>query len=239
MKVRLTNGLYWVSVLAALSFLLPQRPLDAQSYSKGQPVWPAYEGWEQDPDGSRYFLFGYMNENWEDEIDIPIGPDNSIQPGGPDRGQPTHFLPRRNRYTFRVPVPSGFGEKHEMVWTLTTHEKRSSAYATLRPDYFLDPTAKASDLGALGGGISTPGIRANSAPTLKVDVEKTLSARVGQPTTFVAWSTDDGQPATDMKARFRARQQSVRSATIPPWQITPNSQSGLWVSWFVYRGGLT
>ena len=39
------------------------------TYSKGQNVSPAFEGWEQAADGSRYFIFGYMNRNWEEEFD--------------------------------------------------------------------------------------------------------------------------------------------------------------------------
>ena len=88
------------------------------TYSKGQPISAAYEGWEVDPDGAKYFIFGYENKNWEEEMDIPVGPDNGFQPGPIDRGQPTHFFPRRNRYVFRVPVPSQFNETDELVWTL-------------------------------------------------------------------------------------------------------------------------
>ena len=73
------------------------------AYSRGQNASPAFEGWEKNADGSFNFLFGYMNRNWEEEIDVPIGPDNSIEPGGPDQGQPTRLLPRRNRFIFRVP----------------------------------------------------------------------------------------------------------------------------------------
>src|SRR5262249_36202125 len=83
------------------------------SYTKGQNVAPAYEGWEQDANGTKYFLFGYMNRNWEEEIDVPVGPDNGFNVGGADQGQPTHFLPRRNRFIFRVKVPANFGEKDE------------------------------------------------------------------------------------------------------------------------------
>ena len=110
------------------------------------------EGWEQGADGAKYFLFGYMNRNWEEEIDVPIGPDNSFNVGGADQGQPTHFLPRRNRFVFRVRVPSGFSEKDELIWTLTTHGKTEKAYATLRPDYIVDDVVKASETGALGAG---------------------------------------------------------------------------------------
>jgi hypothetical protein len=107
----------------------------AQSYASGQNVSPAYEGWEQNGDGSFNFLFGYMNRNWEEELDVPIGPDNDIEPGGPDQGQPTRFLPRRNRFVFRVRVPADFGNR-EMVWTLTARGKTEKAYATLRPRLF-------------------------------------------------------------------------------------------------------
>src|SRR5713226_6011187 len=99
------------------------------TYSKGQDVSPAFEGWEQAADGSRYFIFGYLNRNWEEEFDVQVGPDNNVEPGGPDQGQPTHFLPRRNLYAFRVPVPKNFNEKSEMVWTLTAHGKTERAYA--------------------------------------------------------------------------------------------------------------
>src|SRR5438477_12106718 len=45
------------------------------TYTKGQNVAPAYEGWEQDADGSKFFVFGYMNRNWVEELDLPPGPD--------------------------------------------------------------------------------------------------------------------------------------------------------------------
>ena len=47
------------------------------SYNSGQPVAPAYEGWEEGADGVKYFLFGYMNRNWEEELDVPVGPENA------------------------------------------------------------------------------------------------------------------------------------------------------------------
>ena len=139
------------------------------SYTSGQTVSPAYEGWEQDADGSKYFVFGYMNKNWEEELDVPIGPANSFAPGDADRGQPTHFLPRRNRFIFRVPVPKGFTEKDELVWTLTTQGKTTKAYASLRTDYLIDDIVKASETGALGAGTSSPTIRANKPPTVRAE----------------------------------------------------------------------
>src|SRR6185295_616246 len=95
-------------LLGAVVLLLPWSGVSAQSltYTRGQTVAPAYEGWEETQEGTKYFLFGYMNRNWEEELDVPIGPDNGFNVGGSDQGQPTHFLPRRNRFIFRVPVPA-------------------------------------------------------------------------------------------------------------------------------------
>ena len=109
------------ALAASVSFILPTF-IKAQTYSSGQPVWPAFEGWEKNDDGSFNLVFGYMNDNWEEQPYVPIGPDNNIQPGGPDQGQPTRFQPRRNRFMFRVRVPKDFGQK-ELVWTLTTQGK--------------------------------------------------------------------------------------------------------------------
>ena len=176
------------------------------TYSKGQPISAAYEGWEVDPDGAKYFLFGYENKNWEEEMDIPVGPENGFQPGPIDRGQPTHFFPRRNRYVFRVPVPSQFSERDELVWTLTTHGRTSKAYASLRPDLILDAVAKGNDTGASGMS-SSPETRANKPPVVEIEGSKARTVKVGQPLVLVARVTDDGVPkaTTEEQARNRAR----------------------------------
>ena len=100
-----------VSVLSAMllfsSTMLLTSIAQAQlSYRQGQHVEPAYEGWWENEDGTYSFIFGYFNENWEQEIDVPVGMNNYFSPGEADRGQPTHFLPRRNRFTFEVVVPA-------------------------------------------------------------------------------------------------------------------------------------
>jgi hypothetical protein len=189
--MRFTNARF---SLVAVALVLASQAAGAQSYSRGQNVSPAYEGWEQDADGSQYFLFGYMNRNWEEEIDVPVGADNTIEPGGPDAGQPTHFLPRRNRFIFRVRVPKGFTETSEMVWTLTTKGKTEKAYATLRTDYKIDDVVIASETGALGAGTSSPEVRANKRPVVSLEGDKKRTARVGQPLSLVAVVTDDGVP---------------------------------------------
>src|SRR5436190_15291034 len=148
-------------LIGGATFLLPSL-VSAQSYSSGQSVWPAFEGWEKNQDGSFNMVFGYMNDNWEEQPYVPIGPDNNIQPGGPDLGQPTRFQPRRNRFMFKVRVPKDFGDK-EMIWTLTTQGKPQKAYASLRTDSLIENIDIMSETGALGPGSSNPELRADKA----------------------------------------------------------------------------
>lgn len=221
--------------------------LDAQTYSRGQNASPAFEGWERNEDGSFNFVFGYMNRNWEEELDVPIGPDNNIEPGGPDRGQPTRFLPRRNRFVFRVRVPKDWGDQ-ELVWTLTTKGKTERAYASLRQDYFMDDVVIASETGALGAGSSSPEVRANKRPQISIEGEKQRTVKAREPLTLTASVTDDGVPkprqATSTAARARALALLANAspnaprnpAYNPPSRLTVNKRTGLHMMWFVYRG---
>lgn len=203
------------TLLFALTLLVPS-VAQAQSlaYNSGQNIAPGYEGWEEEADGTKYFLFGYMNRNWEEEIDVPVGPANGFSPGAPDQGQPTHFLPRRNRFVFRVKVPANFTAKDELVWTLTANGVTEKAYASLRDDYKVDDVVKASETGALGAGSSSPEVRANKPPVVKADGAKTLSAKVGQPLTITMTVTDDGIPKRRVGGLSDAAVSNNRSAAV-------------------------
>jgi len=206
----------------------------AQSYASGQPVWPAFEGWEKNGDGTFDLLFGYMNDNWQQELNVPIGPENNLEPGGPDQGQPTHFLPRRNRFIFRVRVPKDFGTK-ELVWTLTSQGKAQKAYGSLRLDLLIENVDIMSETGALGAGSSNPELRADKAPEVKIEGGKTRTAKVGQAISLTALVTDDGVPKVRPIPPERLRQ----AQEVPPYRPTVNKNLGLHISWFVYRGAGT
>ncbi|HUR35773.1 MAG TPA: hypothetical protein VM032_18340 [Vicinamibacterales bacterium] len=206
------------------------------SYSSGQNVSPAFEGWETDAQGNSFFMFGYMNNNWDEEIDVPPGPDNGFSLGA-DMGQPTHFLPRRNRFVFKVPVPKDFGTR-ELVWTLKTNGVTEKAYATLRQDYFVDNVVIASETGALGAGSSNPAIRANKPPLVQIPGELSRAVKVGQPLPLVAMVTDDGVPRAPGQNGVPMPNPAAvaRRVMMPPQRITVGKSVGLHVSWFVYRG---
>ena len=159
----------------------------------GQNIAPAFEGWQENEDGSFNLLFGYFNRNWAEELHIPIGPDNNIEPGGADYGQPTWFYPRRNRFVFKVRVPADFGEK-ELVWTLTSNGVTERAYGSLLIDYYTDDTVIQNNKGAGGGGGGMYDLAGNKPPELRVDGPQTREVRVGQPLQLAAYATDDGIP---------------------------------------------
>ena len=77
----------------------------------GGPIYATFEGWGPLKDGTNALLLGYFNRNKTQLIDIPIGPDNSIEPGGPDMGQPTHFLTGRQYGMFAILVPKDLGHQ--------------------------------------------------------------------------------------------------------------------------------
>lgn len=200
--------------------------LAQQSYAAGQAIAPAYEGWEQNEDGSFNLVFGYFNRNWEEVIDVPVGPDNHIEPGGPDRGQPTRLLPRRNRFVFRIRVPADFGDQ-ELIWTLTTNGRTERAYATLKRDYYIDDLVVQANYGASGAAGATPESEANEAPVLAVEGQSFRTVAAGEPLTLRAVVTDDGLPTARPLAPTSPRS---------PGRITTDSATGLRMSWFVYRG---
>ncbi len=246
-------------ILTAAALLLVQ-PAIAQTrftYSKGQPLAPTYEGWMPNEDGSFTMYFGYMNVNWLEEFDIPVGPDNNIEPGGPDQGQPTHFYPRRNPFLFTVRVPKDFGTK-ELIWTLKANGKTEKAYASLKTDYQIDKQVISTEVGGDFGSLRDE-LRYNIPPELEVAGETQRSVKLGETLTLVALAGDpDNLPARrDGKPQPRhagmpideAEKPPAASATAasrplnianqvyrPPSAIVVSSGPGLRFSWIVYRG---
>ena len=147
----------------------------------GQSVAPVYEGFDVNPDGSYNMWFGYMNRNYEEEVDIPVGPDNRFEPGG-DRGQPTHFVPRRHKDYFKVTVPKEFGD-NKLVWMLTVHGRTEQVVATLNPVWQIDR------LRTTRGGNSEK-VSSNLPPVVDV---KAARESAGSATLRVS-ATDDGLP---------------------------------------------
>jgi hypothetical protein len=193
-------------------------------FASGQDVVPVFEGWLRNPDGTFTFVFGYFNRNWKEEPIIPPGPDNKLEPGEPDRGQPTYFLPRRQPWVFRVQVPKDWGQQ-ELVWTITLHGRTEKAYAQLIPEYeILERLIQTR--GNLNPGEDDP----NKPPS--ITIAPVPPAEQTSPVALTALVTDDGLP----KPRPAPKS---RPGAIP--QAQTNSATGLRppglsVKWFEYRG---
>lgn len=218
------------------------------TFQSGQHTEVAYEGWRENDDGTISLTFGYFNHNWQEELDIPIGENNFFSPGPVDRGQPTHFLPRRNRFTFDVIVPSDFGDS-ELVWEVTSPNGLTrKAYGTLRADYKIDNMIIMSETGALGAGSSDAETRANVPPANQLIGDEIRTVRVGEALSFQTQVSDDGVPKPfDPMRRVRliggaaaalATPEMVRKRMMmtPPPKPTVAKNNGLYLSWNVYRG---
>jgi hypothetical protein len=157
----------------------------------GEAVYPAFEGWGPLKDGTNVLLLGYFNRNKE-AIDVPIGPDNRIEPAGPDYGQPTHFHAGRQWGVFAITVPKDFGTR-KLTWTLTANGTTSTVQFWLNPPYWIDFYRNGAN------GNEPPRIKFSPAgPELigppREKFVQTLSASVNQPLDLTAWAAD--QPPT-------------------------------------------
>jgi hypothetical protein len=106
---------YLAAVPAAL--FLSIGPFGARMEAqRNQPIYPAYDGYLKNPDGSYSLSFAYFSHNAE-PVTIPPGNTNTFEPGPADRQQPTTFLPGHHRFQCIMVVPPDFDGK--LLWTLT------------------------------------------------------------------------------------------------------------------------
>ena len=179
-----------LAVIAALLALAggaaaqpPRAPLPLEpSGDRGEAVFPALEGWYRNADGTFTIVLGYYNRN-DEPVDIPIGAENRIEPGGPDHGQPTHFLPGRAWGVFAITVPADFGEQR-FTWTITANNQQSEVSFWLNPAYFVDPFLNRAN------GNMPPWLRVGAGAEVQgppvSGIAATLEASVGEPLALAA-----------------------------------------------------
>lgn len=213
MTKRAYGALCAVAVLSGAAFIA-----DAQQFARGQDVAPTFEGWEPNPDGTFSMVFGYLNRNFQEEVDIPVGPNNSVDPGG-DRGQPTHFYPRRQRFVFKLVVPKDWDPNRRVIWTLTSRGKTNQAKGWLQPEWELNDgvISENSGAGVLAAGNKAPFIRGNAMQTVALP----------NPAMLTVTATDDGLPKPGPRPL---------SSTTDPDTAARVQRAGLTIRWILYRG---
>lgn len=177
-----------------------QNPL-ARQQPRGLGVSPVFEGWYQNPDGTYTLSFGFQNRNTDEIVTIPVGPNNKVEPGSFDQGQPTYFTPRRSYGVFAVTVPADFGRDARVTWTLEANGEKYSIPGGLLAAYETDNLhARGTDryppVVVLQNGVESRG--PNGARVGPV------SARVGQPLALEATSWDQqNRPVTLRWFKYR------------------------------------
>ena len=177
----------------------------AGQYNRGQDVVPSYDGWRPNPDGSFSMYFGYMNRNYEEQLDIDIGPDNNVD--GSDRGQPTHFYPRRHWFVFKVVVPKDWGVDKKVAWTLSIRGKTNIARGWLQPDWEINNEVMMENVGAGNRDLE------NEAPVITGSGPQTIT--LPNTVSLSAVAQDD---------------------LLPKPRGTNTQAQGLSVQWIQYRG---
>jgi hypothetical protein len=221
-------------------------------FASGQNVVPVFEGWERNADGSFNMVFGYMNRNYEEQLEVPVGPNNKIEPGPADQGQPEHFYRRRQQFVFKVRVPRDWGAK-DLVWTLSSAGRVEKAYGSLKPTGELGNLVYSENRG--GPGELTYPEEPNQAPSIEMVGSATRTVKAQEPLTLTVEVSDDGHP------KPRVRKAATPPATIRdsdgaivstgpersggPQRENPLTQAvvkldpgvTLGVTWIVYRAG--
>jgi hypothetical protein len=177
-----------IALPAAAQFKFKQVPLERPKET-GQTVQPAFEGWWQNPDGTFNLMFGYFNRNAKEILDIPIGPNNHFDPGPADQGQPTHFLPRRQKGVFTVTVPKDFGDK-KLNWTIVSNGHTLTIPGHLGDAWIINP------LSEVGIGNTPPVISFDEkGPSAQgprpVIAER--AAKAGEPFDLTVFAADDAK----------------------------------------------
>ena len=184
-------------------------------HRSGQTVTPSFDGWYRNGDGTFSLVFGYLNRNAEQEIDIPVGPDNRIEPGPADQGQPTHFLPQRQVGVFAVIVPANFGEK-TVTWRLVTAGQPLTIPGYLKPDWEIN-ALKDSTSGAV-----PPKLKLNAGPEIAQGphgASVALEAETGRPLNLSAVISEMTAPPAEEQSRSRGSLSVVWSAFRGPGPI--------------------
>lgn len=204
----------------------------------GQNVQPFYEGWQKRPDGRIVMWFGYLNRNYDEQLDVPVGANNKFDLRA-DMGQPAHFDTRRHLFVFNVELPENWPADKRLVWTVTAHGKAGTASGWLQPEWEVDEGVIQMNLGPG----SSPPDPPNHAPTITVRGDTTVS--VGKTLKLAASAADDGIPQARKRSAAARPAAAVEPMILPAAAAPPpRALLGLRIKWILYRapdtgGGVT
>ena len=201
------NSIRFRSGVPAVLAVILALPLEAQQVQRlplapipptGEPVAPFFEGWYRNSDGTFTLSYGFFNLNTEEVLDIPLGPDNFIEPAEFDGDQPTHFpvRPRRDRGIFSVTVPESYADtSRRVVWTITANGVTYSTPARVGVD------ALQLDYGPRAMGSVPPLVRFTEDGEVGQHLQgvqaEPRTVAVGDPLTLTLWASEVSERSPD------------------------------------------
>lgn len=185
---------------APLHAQLPEHLRDYPTATRGatgESVAPMFNGWIANEDGTTTLIFGFANQNRSATVDVPVGPNNKLEPAQFDGVQATHFpvynrggfVGIQERGAFGVTVPADMAGT-EVIWTLTSGGKTWSVPGRATS------TAYELSAGEAAAGSLRPAIRFSEDGEESVDsvgiYAESQTVEVGQPVTLSALVQDRG-----------------------------------------------
>lgn len=196
--------------MAIVAIVVAEQMPSAPAKGFGTSITASFEGWYENADKTQTFLVGYYNRNIRQSMDIPVGPNNRIEPGGPDLGQPTHFRPGRHTGVFTVAVPKGFKPQDRLTWTIVANDQPTSIPLRLNPDYIVSPfvdSAVGNTPPALAFEERGPAIE---GPVASMSNAVVRATSVAKPLPLSLWAADDAKYTSGTNAPIRNPPPPVR-----------------------------
>lgn len=192
---------WFMAVALGSGVLLTAQQLPSEPQREfGASITGAFEGWYENPDGSRTLLVGYLNRNAGQALDVPVGPNNRIEPGGPDLGQPTHFLPGRRHGMFTIIAPKDFTAEQRMIWTVVANGQSTSIPLRLHPDYVVSPFTDVAVKNVPPVLRFDENGRSIQGPVASLSTALARSTSVSSPLSLTVFASDDAKYASGTMA---------------------------------------
>ena len=174
----------------AVALFLMLIRLDARQTTTS--LFPVYDGYVRNEDGSLLLAFAYFNHN-RTTVTVPPGPDNRFLTGAPDRGQSTTFLPGHHRFQCIMVVDGDFegllrwhlaygGETHLTSDSMLQYNWELDAASERRARRDVDPATAPRD------------VCLNRAPIVRVLGPAELTGTVGNGVKLFGSVRDEGLP---------------------------------------------
>ena len=199
MKVR-----HWRAIVGqaiAVSLFAPSMAIAQSHY--GQPIYPGYQGFLDNPDGSVTMVFQYFSHG-RDSVTIPVGPQNRFT-GVEDRNQPTTFLPGNHEFVCVLIVESRQAAE-ELRWTVAFPQAESAtSLDPLNREYMLVERSQERTVRDLDIENAPRGVCLNKAPLVRTNARRffgvgdsdsveEVEARLGEDLELNGSAQDEGLP---------------------------------------------